>query len=84
MTANFEDKNTKNLYTSMANYDPYGPKTGDYKEYEKLQFIQKNIEDYTDEAVDEYSVTVGALLKWLNMALDTRIEDVRTRRAKVE
>ena len=39
MKANFEDKDTKNIYTSMAKYDPYGPKTGEYKDYEKLFFI---------------------------------------------
>ena len=84
MTANFENsKDTQNIYTSMAKYDPYGPKTGEYKEYEKLFFIQSNVEDYTDEQVDEYCVTVGALFKWLNMAIDIRIEDVRTRRARV-
>ena len=39
MKANFENKDTKNIYTEMAKYEPYGPKTGEYKEYEKLFFI---------------------------------------------
>ena len=32
--------------------------------------------------VDEYSVTVGRIYKWLLLAIDTRIDDVLTRRAK--
>lgn len=67
----------------MVKYDPYGPKDGEYKEYEKLFFIQSNVEDYTVEQVDEYCVTVGALFKWLTMAIDQRIDDVRSRRAAV-
>jgi len=34
--------------------------------------------------VDEYSVTVGRIYKWLLMAIDMRIDDVLTRRAKKE
>jgi hypothetical protein len=34
--------------------------------------------------VDEYSVTVGRIYKWLLMAIDMRIDDILTRRAKKE
>ena len=34
--------------------------------------------------VDEYSVTVGRIYKWLLMAIEMRIDDVLNRRAKKE
>jgi hypothetical protein len=33
-----------------------------------------------NEELDEYSVALGKLHKWLKMALDVRIEDIRMRR----
>ena len=68
----------------MRTYDPFGPKEGEYKKYQKLEFIRSNISDYTEEMVDEYSVTVGRIYKWLLLAIDTRIDDVLSRRAKKE
>jgi len=64
----------------MSEYKPFGPKDDEYKEYQKLLFIRENIEELNEELVDEYSVTVGKLFRWLQMALELRIEDVKSRR----
>jgi hypothetical protein len=73
-----------NIYKYMSMYNPFGPKDGEYKKYQKLEFIRSNISDYNEEMVDEYSVTVGRIYKWLLLAIDTRIDDVNTRRARKE
>jgi len=64
----------------MTKYNPFGPKEDEYKEYQKIHFIRTNIEDINEELVDEYSVTVGRLYRWLLLAIELRIEDVKLRR----
>ena len=64
----------------MNNYWPIGPKDGEYKEYQKIKFIRTNVEGIDENEVDEYSMTLGKLFRWLLMALELRIEDVTNRR----
>jgi len=66
----------------MSLYNPFGPKEGEYKEYQKLHFVRSNVENIDEEEVDEYSVTIGRLYRWLKTAIELRIEDVRLRRKK--
>lgn len=49
----------------MSQYTPFGPKDGEYKDYQKLHFIKFNIEDINEDVVDDYSVPVGKLFRWL-------------------
>jgi len=44
--------------------------------------LSDNIAGITQEEVDEYSVALGRLFKWLSFALELRIEDVKIRRMK--
>lgn len=64
----------------MGEYWPIGPKEDSYKEYEKMKFIQKNLEGYTEEEIDEYSASLGKLFRWIKLAIEVRIEDVKLRR----
>lgn len=64
----------------MNNYWPIGPKDGEFKEYQKLKFIQTNIDQINEEDVDEYSMTLGKIFRWVLMALELRIEDVTNRK----
>jgi hypothetical protein len=64
----------------MNNYWPIGPKDGEYKEYQKIKFIKNNVEAIDENDVDEYSMSLGKLFRWLLMALELRIEDVTNRR----
>jgi hypothetical protein len=63
----------------LGGYVPFGSKDDEYLEYQKLAFIQKNIEGLNEEAIDEFSIALGKLHKWLKLALDTRINDVLMR-----
>jgi hypothetical protein len=65
----------------MSEYWPFGPKEENYKEYQKLKFVQNNLADIAEDAVDEYSVALGKLLRWINLAIEVRIEDLKIRRA---
>jgi len=39
------------------------------------------LKDYDINAVEDYSIALGKILRWINMAIELRIEDVKQRRA---
>jgi hypothetical protein len=47
-----------------------------------LNFIEKNIEGIESETVDAYSLTLGKLFKWLQLAIKTRKDDITRRKAQ--
>lgn len=71
-----------NIYKKMKEYNPFGAKEGEFKEHERLSFLKKNLENVEEEQVDEYSVTLGRILKWIKYAIELRIEDIMLRREK--
>lgn len=68
------------MFARMGDYYPIGPKEDDYKEYEKLKFVQSNLEGISEEQVDEYSIALGKLLRWIKVAIEVRYTDVKNRR----
>lgn len=73
----------EDLFERMAKYMPFGQREDEYKEYQKLSFLKKTIESVEEEKVDEYSVILGRIHRWVTQALDLRVEDVRNRRDTV-
>ena len=72
------------LFLKMSLYEPIGEKTAeDFKEYQMLAFLKKNIDSVEEEKVDEYSVIMGRIHRWVTQALELRIDDVRSRRDTV-
>lgn len=57
-----------------------GAKDEHFREYEKLKFLQKNLHGFSIEAIDEYSIAIGKLFRWVMFAMEIRIEDIRQRR----
>lgn len=45
-------------------------------------FCRDNLDGLDEENIDEYSVTLGKLYRWLVFTIDLRVEDVRNRRYK--
>lgn len=45
-----------------------------------MKFLKKNLETYDEEKVDEYSVVLGRLFRWLSYAIEVRCDDVVSRR----
>ena len=79
-----KDAEEMTLFKAIGEYNPFGPKEDEYKEYEKLEFIQNNIEGISPDTVDNFSVALGKLLRWLKFAIEVRIDDVVKRRKKKE
>lgn len=70
----------EDLFDRMANYKPFGQNDSEFEIYQKLAFLNKNLDGLQEEQVDEFSLCVGKILRWTRMALDLRIEDVRKRK----
>jgi len=73
------------LFYKMGDFDFTKQGTGDFKEYQKLTFLKKNLEGITEESIDEYCVVMCKIFKWVQLAIELRIDDVVSRRdAKAE
>jgi len=74
----------ESLFQKMNNYNPSGQREGEFKEYQKISFLKNNIKDIDEEKVEDFSLVLGKVLKWIQLALEIRCEDVVTRRDNVE
>jgi len=72
------------LFFKISSYNPVGPRDDEYKVYQKMAFLRKNLEGISEEQVEEYSLVLCKILKWVNMAVDLRCEDVVNRRDNIE
>lgn len=72
------------FFEQMSNYKIQGTKPGEFREYERLQFLKKNLEKCHEEDVESYSMTMTKLLQWANLAIELRTEDVTNRRDRIE
>ena len=68
------------FFVKLGDYYPVGPKEDLYTEYQKIKFIQRNLEGINEEQLEEYSVALSKLYQWLKLAIEVRIEDVKMRR----
>ena len=67
----------------MEKYEIQGPKGGEYKPYQTINFIEKIIEGIDPVEVDEFNMIAGRLFKWLKLAVDNRKADIIRRRALI-
>jgi len=49
--------NDEAFFQKMQEYKFTGPKTQEFRAYEKLSFLKKNLEHYQEEDVEAYSMT---------------------------
>lgn len=68
----------------MGTFNPLGKRDGQFKDYQKISFLKKNIADLEEEKVEEFSLVMGKILKWIRLAIEIRCEDVVNRRDTVE
>ena len=76
-----EWKKAKNLlnedfFKRLGEYNPFGPKHESNSLYQSLRFLKRNFDKYEPEHIDEYSIALGKLFRWLLLAVDLREEDV--------
>ena len=73
-TQKFDWKKAKVLITDefiekMENYEFMGPKENEFKSYQTLNYIQKNIEGIQLKQVEDINMSAGRLFKWLELAI---------------
>lgn len=73
----------EDLFERMGKFNPLGENENEFKEFQKLTFLKRNIESLEEEKVDEYSIILGRIHRWITQALDLRVEDVRNRRDNI-
>ena len=68
----------------MSEYDFMGPKEGEYKPYQTLNYIEKNIDNIDPVDVENYNMVAGRLYRWLKLALENRKLDIVRRKALIQ
>lgn len=64
------------FFKKIKDYNPIGQKTDEYQPYQKLNFIQRNIEEIKLDDVENYSLALGQVMHFLTLAMEIRKEDV--------
>jgi hypothetical protein len=71
------------FFIKLFKYQPVGPKDGEFKEYQKINYIENLLselaqqrENVLDEKVEAYSQTFIRLHQWLKLAIEVRRENV--------
>ncbi len=72
------------LLAKFQTYTPIGPKQGEYKKYQKINFLEKNLEGITEEDVRVYSLGLGKLFSCIVLTLELRKDDIMRRKATRE
>lgn len=70
------------FFKRLGEFNPFGPKDAQFKAYQKLKFIKTNTKRFETalDALEEYSVPLARLFKWLLMSVEYRQLDVLARR----
>ena len=69
------------LFKAMSDYNPQGPKKDLYKAYQKLKWINTNLYTYSAEQIEEHSVVLCKIWKWVQAAVTLRRANVEKRRS---
>lgn len=64
------------FFKKIKDYNPIGQKMDEYQPYQKLNFIQRNIEEIKLDDVENYSLALGQVMHFLTLAIEIRKEDV--------
>jgi len=49
-----------------------------------LAFLKRNLADVEEEKVEEFNLVLRQILRWINLAIDIRIDDIISRKDTVE
>lgn len=75
-----KNKLNDGIFETMEKYSPVGPKDAEFKRYQLLNFIEKNIEGITIEDIEQYSYVLSRLFKWLTTSIEMRKDDIIKRK----
>lgn len=68
------------IFENMKKYTPLGSKDGEYKRYQLINFIEKNISEITIEEIEQYSFVLSRLFRWLTTTIEMRKDDINRRK----
>lgn len=68
------------LSENMGEYTHSGPKEKEFKKYQKINFIEKNIDGINIEDIEQYSFPLSRLFKWLTTKIEMRKDDIIRRK----
>lgn len=68
----------------MLDYEFMGPRESEFKSYQTLNYIQKNIDGIVLADVENMSMVAGRLFKWLQLAIDNRKLDITRRKSLIQ
>lgn len=74
-----KDLITDEFFKRVREYNPVGPKDQEYKKYQKVNFIQKILESLKKETIDNYSLALGQVYQYVQIAVKIRKSDVLKR-----
>ena len=65
----------------MSKYEILGPKEGEFRSYNTINYCEKILDGIAQEDVDAYHVGLGKLFQWLRKAIEGRKLDITRRKA---
>jgi len=67
---------------NMVSYTPYGTRQGPFKQYQTINFIEKNLEGINGEEIEpQCGMHMSKLYKWLVLCIKTRKDEITYRKA---
>jgi hypothetical protein len=72
------------LQNGMVDYKILGPKDGEFKAFQTINYCEKLVSEIQQEDVDNYSTAFGKVFKWLSSALALRKQDIIRRKAQTK
>ena len=70
------------FFKRIGEYNPFGPKEEQSTLYQKLKFLKKTFKKHEQEIekIEEYSIPLSKLFKWMLYSIELRAQDVVHRR----
>lgn len=68
------------IFEKMKSYTHVGPKDKEFKRYQLINFIEKNMKDVSVEDIEQYSFVQAKLYKWMTTLIEMRKDDINKRR----
>lgn len=78
----FKSMLNESLFSELFIYDYTGEKHGEYKDYSKIDKINKALGELNQDEIKDYYYPLFALLRYLIVLTDVRLTDVRKRRER--
>jgi len=66
----------EDLIQKMHKYNYSGHKPYNVNQYKKLNFVEKYMKETSMEEINSYNQSLGLIVKWMHLAIETRKKDI--------